>query len=79
MGAVARTGNVLFSLHARQEMRKDGIGEQEVFAILRGGIVEQAELERGTWRYRVHVARAYAVVALRPPDAVVVVTAWRKR
>jgi hypothetical protein len=45
--------------------------------ILRGGVVRPAELERGTWRYRVETARMAVVVAFRSRDTLVIVTAWR--
>ena len=80
-------GGVLeFSSHARKEMQDDGITEAEARAVLRGGVVEPGELVKGTWRYRVSVAKAdrrrlistYVVVAFRSETWTVVVTAWRK-
>jgi DNA-binding transcriptional regulator YiaG len=41
-------GAVAFSKHGREEMAKDGIDEQDVAGVLRGGVVEPAELEHGT-------------------------------
>ena len=41
--------------------------------------LEPAELEHGSWRYRVHVATTYVVVAFRSELALLVVTAWRKK
>jgi hypothetical protein len=47
--------------------------------VLRGGVVEPAEEERGTWRYRVRTANMTVVVAFRSKLDLVVVTAWRNK
>jgi hypothetical protein len=75
---VLERGTVSFSRHAREEMAKDGIDEQDVASVLRGGIAEPGELERGTWRYRLRVAELYVVVAFLSETDILVVTAWRK-
>ncbi len=72
-------GTVFFSDHARTEMQKDNIGQAEALLVLRGGVVEPAEFDRGSWRYRVRVGLTYVVVAFRTDDQAVVVTAWRRR
>ncbi|MFL5864008.1 MAG: DUF4258 domain-containing protein [Solirubrobacteraceae bacterium] len=80
-------GVVSFSSHALDEMRTDGITEDEVRGVLRGGVVEPAEFENGSWRYRVSIAAArgrllsvtYAVVAFRSEISTIVVTAWRRK
>ncbi len=46
-------GKVFFSSHAHDEMALDGVSSVEVFSVLRGGVVQPAEFERGAWRYRV--------------------------
>jgi hypothetical protein len=79
LGEIARTGEIRFSKHALEEMAADGFCEDDVRAVLRGGIVEPAELQGGSWRYRVRAGRAYVVVAFRSEALVVVVTAWRTR
>jgi hypothetical protein len=76
---VVEHGSVRFSGHARQEMAADTLVEDDVVAVLRGGIVEPAELERGTWRYRIRAGRIYVVVAFRSEVLLVVVTAWRTK
>ena len=45
--------------------------------VLRGGVVEPGEFERGSLRYRVSTARLCVVVAFRSEEELVVVTAWR--
>jgi len=58
-------GSVTFSSHARTEMANDDLGEVDALNVLRGGVVEPAELEKGSWRYRVRTARMIFVVAFR--------------
>ncbi|WP_129353541.1 DUF4258 domain-containing protein [Sorangium cellulosum] len=74
-------GEVTFSNHALDEMSKEDpdITEEEVFAVLRGGIVEPAEFRSGSWRYRVRAMGVYVVIAFRSEIRVKVVTAWRVR
>ncbi|MEO7327852.1 MAG: DUF4258 domain-containing protein [Minicystis sp.] len=77
--AILISGEVRFTSHALDEMAKDSISRDDVYAVLRGGVVEPGELERGSWRYRVRVALTYVVIAFRSESALLVVTAWRKR
>jgi hypothetical protein len=77
-GALA-TGSVTFSGHALEEMEKDEIVQDEALAVIRGGVVEPGEFERGSWRYRVRSGRVFVVVTFRSADRTVVVTAWRAR
>lgn len=70
-------GRVSFSSHALEEMADDDLTTVDCVNVLRGGIVEPGELERGSWRYRVRTARICVVVAFRPDEELVVVTAWR--
>ena len=70
-------GVVSFSKHARDEMAKDGLTQLDALNVLRGGVVDPAEIESGTWRYRVRTSRMCFVVAFRSEDEVRIVTAWR--
>ena len=70
-------GEVVSSRHAAEEMAKDELTLVDCINVLRAGVVEPAELERGTWRYRVHTRRIWVVVAFRSKTRLVVVTAWR--
>jgi hypothetical protein len=85
-------GIFVVSPHARIEMKKDNLTDVDVVNILRGGVVQPAEWENGSWRYRVLTRRMAAVAAFEPDvdtlpvdeDDVsemelVVVTAWRQR
>ena len=71
------SGEVSFSKHALEEMAKDHLTTVDCTNVLRGGVVEPPELERGTWRYRVRTNRIYVVVAFRSETRLVVVTSWR--
>jgi Domain of unknown function (DUF4258) len=76
---ILATGEVVFSGHALDEMEQDGISQADVIGVLRGGTVEPAELEKGSWRYRVRAGRVYVVATFRSETAAAVVTAWRVR
>lgn len=75
--AILASGSVTFSNHAEEELEKDGMTMVDGTNILRGGIVEPGELERGSYRYRVRTARMVVVVAFRSETELRVVTAWR--
>jgi hypothetical protein len=74
---ILQEGSVTFSGHAQREMNKDGLTMVDVTNVLRGGVVDPAENENGSWRYRVRTARIAVVVALRGAAELRVVTAWR--
>ena len=76
---IVRDGNVAFNGHALEEMAKDDLCTTDVVNLLRGGVVEPAELENGSWRHRVRTARICAVVAFRSASELRVVTAWRMK
>ena len=75
--AIMAGGDVGFSNHALDEMEQDGLDEAEVRSVLRSGVVEPAEFERGSWRHRVRTRRICVVVAFRSEVEAIVVTAWR--
>jgi hypothetical protein len=64
---VLQSGSVSFSRHAEEEMAKDNLTMVDVTNILRGGVVDPAEFEKGSWRYRVRTARI-AVISLSGPS-----------
>lgn len=74
---VSQGGQIRFSGHGLDEMKKDNLSIQDCVNVLRGGVVELPELRDGTWRYRVRTAHIYVVVAFRSETACVVVSAWR--
>lgn len=79
IGQIVRTGSVWFEQHALDAMADDALTTLDAHNVLRGGVVEFSEYERGSWRYRVRTARMTFVVAFRSETSVVVVTAWRKK
>jgi len=70
-------GEVVSSGHASKEMAADNLTIVDCVNVLRGGIVEPAEFENGSWRYRVHSQRIWVVVAFRSQSRLVIVTSWR--
>jgi hypothetical protein len=76
---ILESGRVSFSARAFSEMANDDLTTQDCVNVLRAGVVEPAEYERGTWRYRIHGAWIRVVSAFRSEREVVVVTAWRDR
>lgn len=72
-------GTVVFSGHALDEMAKDEMTTVDCGNVLRGGVVEPPEFERGSWRYRVRTNRMCVVVLIRTPNELKVITAWRIR
>jgi hypothetical protein len=72
--AILDEGNVSLSNHAEEELTKDGMTMVDVTNVLRGGVVEPAELERGSFRYRVRTNRMVVVVAFRSETELRVVT-----
>lgn len=76
---ILRAGAVTFSAHALDELVKDRLTTVDCVNVLRGGVVEPAEWERGSWRYRVRTGRLHVVVAFRSETELHVVTAWREK
>lgn len=75
---ILEAGVVAPSSHAFREMDKDGLTMVDCTNVLRGGWVEPAEWENGSWRYRVRTARICVVVAFRSESKLAIVTAWRE-
>jgi hypothetical protein len=74
---LAEGGTVAFSKHSREEMAKDNLNDQDALNVLRGGVVDPAEFENGSWRYRFRTSRMVFVIAFRSESELRVVTAWR--
>lgn len=78
--AIARDGHIAWRDHAFREMAADNLETLDCMTVLRAGAVrEPADLEKGTWRYRVHTNRLCVVVAFRSETELTVVTTWRKK
>jgi hypothetical protein len=76
---ILTNGVYSFSGHAEEEMEKDNLTHVDCVNVLRGGVVEPAEFENGSWRYKVRTARITVVIAFRSKTKLRVVTAWRLR
>lgn len=74
---ILESGNVSFSPHAEKELAKDKLTMVDATNVLRGGTVDEGELENGSWRYRVRTQRIAVIVAFRSASELRVVTAWR--
>ena len=78
---VIEEGEVIYSDHALKEMKKDRLTTHDCLCVLRAGIVDPPEWEKGKWRFPVRTMHMHFVVEL-PLNAglrVEVVTGWRIR
>lgn len=74
---ILKTGNVVFTKHCREELKKDDRSTVDCGNALRGGAVQQPEWENGKWRYRVETGRVTVIVQIQSPRELIVITAWR--
>jgi len=63
--------------HAERAMADDSLTMVDCVNVLDGGVVDPAEWENGSWRYRVRTARICFVIAFRSTTRLAIVTAWR--
>ena len=75
---ILENGTIIYSNHARDEMKNDGLVEADVERALLGGS-EPAEWINGSWKYRFHSYQTWAVVTFRNEEIVVIITAWRTK
>lgn len=76
--AILVSGFVNYDIpHFRQEAEKDNIDMMDVTNVLRGGVVEEAEMESGEWRYRVRTQKFCVVVQFEAVDEILLITTWR--
>lgn len=76
--AILVSGFVNYDIpHFRQEAEKDNIDMMDVTNVLRGGVVEDAEMESGEWRYRVRTQKFCVVVQFEAVDEILLITTWR--
>ena len=81
IGMALLFGVVASAHHSRAgyDTAKDKLTTQDVVNVVRAGVVEPSEFERGSWRYRVKTNTICVVVVLVSETEAVVVTAWRIR
>ena len=78
---ILERGRIRFTKYCRGRMAERKVTEVDVMHVLRGGVVEPAELEGQAWRYRVRAGRIHVVVEIdQDVDGafVLTVTVWRK-
>lgn len=78
---IQRSGEVSFTGHCQEELKKDSMDTADVLNILRCGKIErepEPESRFGTWRYRVETHRMAAVIEIHSKTSLRVITAWRK-
>lgn len=74
-------GLVRYSRHALEELKKDRLTTVDVVNVMKSPdaqIIDEPELEYGSYRYRLGTRKIMVVVAFDSPKSLVVVTAWRK-
>lgn len=72
---------IRFSRHALEELKKDRLTTVDVINVMKSPdaqIVDEAELEHGSYRYRLGTKKIMVVIAFDSIKSLVVVTAWRK-
>lgn len=74
---ILATGRLWYSRHCEAEMTRDKLAPVDIVNVLRAGVVEPSEFERGSWRHRVKTNRICVVVVLVSEEEAVAVTAWR--
>ena len=73
--------SVVFTKHAREELLKDNLTTVDAINVLKSPdakILDEGELENGTYRYRLETTKICLVVAFESAKTLIVVTAWRK-
>lgn len=77
------SSNVHFSKHALVEMDNDDLVTLDVWNVLKSPdsrIIDEGELEKGTYRYRLETGFIMVVVAFTSDgDGLIIVTVWDKR
>lgn len=73
------TTTVTLSGHALDEMEKDKLIVGDINNVLRGGVVQPGEFEKGSWRYQVRTNKIVVVVCFRSETELRVVTCWRMK
>ena len=74
---ILESGTWICSDHARREMDRDNMSDQDAINILRAGVHTPAEWENGRWRYRAHTGKMEVVVQFESETELRIITAWR--
>ena len=69
---------VYFSKHCRIQMKSRDLRVGDIINVLGAGkILNDPEYEKASWRYKVQTQKISVVIALRSPNHIIIVTAWR--
>jgi hypothetical protein len=74
---IVKDGDIEFTKHAREELKKDNLHTTDCMNVLRGGSVVATELRHGKIRYRVETNQMTAMVSIVSETELCVITAWR--
>jgi hypothetical protein len=73
--------NIRFSKHALEESKKDNLTIIDLINVIKSSaarILDEPELEKGSYRYRLATSNIMVVISFVSKIEAVVVTAWRK-
>ena len=74
---IVMDGDIDFTDHAREELKKDNLHTTDCTNVLRAGEVVGTSLRHGKLRYRVENKQMTAIVTVVSETELCVITAWR--
>ncbi len=74
---IAENGTVEYSGHSLVEMKKDELETTDCLNLIRAGVYQPPELEKGELRYRISTPRMCIVIVFLSETRLRVITAWR--
>lgn len=74
---ILANGAVVFWQHALDELAKDKLKTTDALNVIRAGMCEPAEYEKGEWRYRFRTRLMAVVIGFDSKAELHVVTGWR--
>lgn len=63
--------------HAIERLEKRNLSMVDCENVLRGGIVDEAEYENGSWRHHVRTQKIEVIIEFLSEEEVLILTAWR--
>ena len=63
--------------HAIERLKERNLSMIDCENVLRGGIVDEAEYENGSWRHKVRTQMIAVIIEFLSEEEVLIVTAWR--
>ena len=75
---ILNSGFVSYSRpHAIERLEERKLSMLDCENVLRGGIVDEAEYENASWRYRVRTQKIAVIIEFLSEEEILIVTAWR--